>query len=127
MPARWASIAILACLSCLIAGCSAGGFYGRYLVINSTGEAITALEISTPTAKVKWDRLEPGEGALREPLGAEMDVVVTWTTESGSTQVVKFSFAEAAGYRSSDDLQIELKPRNELAWRLVKERETTER
>lgn len=125
MPARYLRLTVLAALCSLMAGCSSGGFFGRYLIVNSTGEAITALEISTPTSTVKWDPLEPGAGSLREAEDYGMEVVVCWTTESGSKQVVRFSFAEAAGYRSEDDLLIELQPGNTLAWRLVKDRAIT--
>jgi hypothetical protein len=118
---------VVVILGLLLCGCPAGGFFGRYLVVNSTDETISELDITTRASEEKWRSVKPGNASVRRPKSfGDMEITVRWKVDSGDEFNVKFSIKKAAGYRNTDDLYIELKPRGVLALRLVKRPEQEE-
>jgi hypothetical protein len=110
-----------------LCGRPAGGFYGRYLIVNGSEETVTELAIATRYNEVGVDSLDAGQGRLLRPLDHLMELTVSWKGQSDSRFKVSFSIKKEAGYRNSDDLYIELKQNGCLAWRLVEQPEKVEK
>jgi hypothetical protein len=121
MPLRRAIAAALACLLVAsFAGCPGGGFYGRYIVLNSSKEPIENLVVSVNNKQKKWAVTEPGEGWITPRLThVPMQLDVAWTTQSGKQKHRRIDFSEPAGYRYTGDLIIEFEVDGAMRWRLA--------
>jgi hypothetical protein len=111
-------ILVLAFLALTLGGCPAGGFFGRYLIVNNTGTTITNLKISVGNGREKvWDQTLPGQGWIEKSLH-DKSLTVSWSDDAGYHEK-KFSFEKKTGYRSYADLHIELNPQGKLTWRII--------
>jgi len=119
-------VLLVSLLTLVLCSCPAGGFFGRYLVVNNTEETIKELKIKTRGFEATFPMLKQGEASLHRPASFHMDLEVSWQGESGEQHQVAFSFKKTAGHRNTDDLYVELRPRGVLAWRLVKRPEQVE-
>ncbi len=112
-------ILVLSFSALLFSGCPAGGFFGRYVVVNSTGSTVTNLKISVGNGfEQTWDQTQSGQGWIHSKSFREKSLIVSWSDESGDHEE-NFSFEKKVGYRSHADLYIELNPQGKLAWRVI--------
>ena len=103
----------------VIAGCPSGGFFGRYIFVNSGTDPIRDFTLSAGDKHTTWATTEPGQGWITPNLGSHYTTLdVAWTDKSGKSVRAQFDFAEAAGYRYKGDLIIEFDEANALRWRL---------
>jgi hypothetical protein len=113
---------LLVTLSALVlSGCPAGGFFGRYLVVNNTGSTVTNLTISVGTGNDQiWDETLPGQGWIHStPIpGGPKFLIVSWNDETGYHNE-RFSFENKTTYQSKADVYVELNPRGGFAWRII--------
>ena len=117
---RNATIAACALSAVLFCGCPAGGFFGRYILINSTDSTVTNLAISAAGESKVWDVTLAGQRLNSDYLpGGPKRLSVSWSDGTGDHEVM-ISLEKKTGYRSKDDLFIELKPNGNVSWRLVK-------
>jgi hypothetical protein len=108
------------CLVTVVAGCPPGGFFGRYIVLNSSSETIHDLTISVADQTKTWEATAPGQGwIVSDFVDSSTTFAVTWTSESGESRQSEIDFSEAAGYHCTDDLIIEFEAPHYLRWRLV--------
>jgi hypothetical protein len=111
---------LLVTLSALVlSGCPGGGFFGRYVVVNSTGSTITNLTIAVGNGlDQSWEETLPGQGWIHSKSFGPKSLIVSWNDETGYHKE-EFSFEKKTGYRSNADVYVELKPHGELAWRII--------
>lgn len=110
--------AALGCCGAALSGCSPGGFYGRYIVLNSSQEQILDFNIAVRDAKTNWPVTEPGQGWVVEALNADMLLHVQWTA-ADKEQKQTVDFKTQAGYRCQKDLVLEICKDGNFRWRLV--------
>jgi hypothetical protein len=112
-------ILVVAVSALVLSGCPAGGFFGRYVIVNNTGSTIANLKISVGNGREQtWDQTLAGQGWIHlKPLGRK-SLIVSWSDETGDHEEC-FSFEKKTSYRSRADLYIELKPQGHLAWRVI--------
>ena len=102
----------------LVSGCTAGGFYGRYLIFNNTGSTITNLTISVGAGNAQtWYETLAGQGWIHSSLGDKF-LIVSWSDATGLHNK-RFSFEDEVSYRSKADVFVELNAGGELSWRVV--------
>jgi hypothetical protein len=119
---RGTPLLLLAC--CLIAataGCPAGGFEGRYIVLNSGKAAIQNITLSLAGHEKSWAVTEAGQGWIIDNFdGHSKTVDVAWENETGEHRKCTIDFSRAAGYRCTDDLIIEFTIEGVPRWRLAR-------
>ena len=127
------AVSFACCLLVTIAGCTSGGFYGRFIILNSSDETIQKILLSPADQYADWVREDPktwmkkswevtenGQGWITKSFGPVCTAIdVSWTDESGEKHQSQIDFTEAAGYRSSEDLIIEFEVEGVVRWRLV--------
>jgi hypothetical protein len=112
-------ILVVALCALLLSGCPAGGFFGRYLIVNNTDSTITNLEISVRSGMKKaWDQTLPGQGWMHSDAFPDKSLIVSWSDATGTFKK-EFSFEKKTAYRSEADLYIELNSHGNLAWRVI--------
>lgn len=114
-----ARVLALAFLSLILVGCPAGGFFGRYLLVNNTESTVRDLTISGGVGSEQiWQETLPGQGWIHSKPFLSKYVDVTWSDDTGLHQE-EIRFEKKVSYRSKADLYIELKPHGQLAWRII--------
>lgn len=115
MKRRVIAIAFFAVFLC---GCPSGGFFGRYVIVNSTDETLKDMTISSgPGLSKTWGETLAGQGWIH-PGMVRKSLTVTWSDARGP-HIETFDFEKQIGYRSHADVFLELKPNGVVAWRVV--------
>ncbi len=109
------------CLLLCLTGCPSGGFFGRVIVLNTSDESLRELTLSAGLAKHHWAVTEQGQGWISPSLNVPTALVhVSWQDAAGQVHEQDVDFSQAAGYRSKDDLLLEIGPQQDVQWRLVR-------
>jgi hypothetical protein len=113
-------MAIAAAALLTLGGCPAGGFFGRFIVLNTSGATVNNLMVSHMGQSVTFAGatidsqgwvlsagMPGGVAAPKAKVNAYV-VEISWTDSSGKAQQVTIDFKANAGYRCEDDLLVEL-------------------
>jgi hypothetical protein len=111
-------VLLVAMTSLVLTGCPAGGFFGRYVIVNNAGSTVSNLKISAAGGGQTWDETLHGQGWIHSRPFISKSLIVSWSDETGDHEE-QFSFDKKTSYRSHADLYVELKPDGDLAWRVI--------
>jgi hypothetical protein len=111
---RRQTIPVAVALSLLLlvtTGCPPTGHFGRYIIINNTGETIEDLTVSSEHGEAKtWPVTEVDQAWIKSR-GGGYNIAVSWKANDGTKYNVTFSIKDEAKGHCKKDLIMEIRGR----------------
>ncbi|WP_425614883.1 hypothetical protein NA78x_004766 [Anatilimnocola sp. NA78] len=113
-------VLLVLCVLVVTVGCPSSGFFGRYIVINSSKDAIQNITLAARGQEKTWPITESGGGWISDSFGSNCTSVdVTWMNAAGESKHRTIDFSSRVGGHCKDDLIIEFTVQGVPVWRMA--------